>query len=454
MLICMLKRLLFFVAIAAVLNGCADSETEVKLYYETAEGDSVAAKPLKAEYRFLGEDSARIDGEYKRYYDNGNLAQVVVYQDGKPWTIQKTLDIKGEGLDGGTLNTGNGTLKRYNAQGKLLSVHTYKNGQLHGEAKFYDGFKSDEPIRTIMYAAGVPMDVDMTGTQPAVDEEQFMAQLDSLMQSGGGAQPMPGEEGAPPFNPAVADKLVGLYKSGNYDLLYGQMSSISRELYSKSAWSDYLAFTKNIYGSLSNFRRVDMQSGRDPQFGYAVQLMYEAQFKYTTGGIILSMVAQNGGYKLLDFNVQVQPYTPIQEITKYADPMMEKVKAGDWGALYDFSSSRFQQETPRAKFEELGEQFKQFGEVTDYELYTHQVGVMEDKLMVMAIYEVKVGGKTSAIQLLMTRFGNDFKLESINASDPNKMEQMQQQMQEGGGMQDGMQGGMQGGMPGGVPGAQ
>ena len=438
----------FVLASMLYLTACGDRTTEVKTYYATQ--DSSAEQVLKAEYRFLGEDSSRIDGEYKRYYDNGKLAQVVVYKDGTPQSVAKTLDFKGEGLDGGTLKAGNGTIKRYNAQGKLLSVHTYKNGLLHGETAFYDGFKSEEPIRTVDYAAGVPTEVNMTGAEASVSDEDFMAQLDSLMTSGAQNAPSPGG-GAPPFNPAIADKMMALYKAGKFDLLYRQLSSMSKQLYTPATWDEYLSLTRKMYGTLTNFRRVDMQSGRDPQLGFAVQLMYEAQFKYTQGGIMLSMVAGNGGYQLLDISFQVQPYAPIMEITRYGDPIMEKVKAEDWGSIYEFSSARFKQQTPKSKFKELGNEFKQFGKVTDYSLYTHQVGVMEGKLMLVAIYELTVGGRQSAMQLLFTKFGDEFKLESINASDPNEMEKMKQMMeQQGAGGGGGMPGGVPGGMPGGA----
>lgn len=98
---------------------------------------------LQGESRFYsGEDKLlmihtfkdnEMEGLSKYYHSNGQLWSVVEIKDKKLWSIISNFDKDGNPKDKGTLKNGNGSVKRYDENGKLIAVEHYKNGVLKTE---------------------------------------------------------------------------------------------------------------------------------------------------------------------------------------------------------------------------------------------------------------------------------------------------------------------------------
>lgn len=96
-------------------------------------------------------------GKSKYYHANGKLKSVVIYNHGKIWEIEEYLDSKGNKLDYGRLNKGEGYLREFRRDSDLLEeegkvINGYKEGfwpRYDGSGKrvidstFYDKGKSE-----------------------------------------------------------------------------------------------------------------------------------------------------------------------------------------------------------------------------------------------------------------------------------------------------------------------
>jgi len=69
-------------------------------------------------------------GEWIYYHNNGKLYQTQILSDGLRMEIVNCFDGNGKILDKGTLKNGNGTIKRYNIDGKLIETLKFSNGRI------------------------------------------------------------------------------------------------------------------------------------------------------------------------------------------------------------------------------------------------------------------------------------------------------------------------------------
>lgn len=65
---------------------------------------------------------------YTFYHSNGRIWSEVFYKNGILWTVFSNYNSNGEKVEKGTLKDGSGTLYRYNEDGNLLFIQTFKNG--------------------------------------------------------------------------------------------------------------------------------------------------------------------------------------------------------------------------------------------------------------------------------------------------------------------------------------
>jgi antitoxin component YwqK of YwqJK toxin-antitoxin module len=72
----------------------------------------------------------QVTGINKSYHDNGQLWREIEMKGGKVWQVLSNYDRNGRPQDKGTLKRGNGTLKRYDENGKLIAVDHYKDGEV------------------------------------------------------------------------------------------------------------------------------------------------------------------------------------------------------------------------------------------------------------------------------------------------------------------------------------
>ncbi len=68
-------------------------------------------------------------GNWTDFYDNGQIEKVQLWKENKLMEVISYFDDKGMPLDKGTLKDGNGTVKKYYADGELISITEYVNGE-------------------------------------------------------------------------------------------------------------------------------------------------------------------------------------------------------------------------------------------------------------------------------------------------------------------------------------
>lgn len=71
-----------------------------------------------------------LNGSHMYYHSNGQLWTELEMKSNKPWTVKSNFDKQGRTKDKGNLKNGNGTMKRYDENGKLVAIEYYKNGEL------------------------------------------------------------------------------------------------------------------------------------------------------------------------------------------------------------------------------------------------------------------------------------------------------------------------------------
>lgn len=71
-----------------------------------------------------------IIGEAKYYHENGQIAYIVNYKEGRLNNIVSYFDKNGNELSFGTFKNGNGDWNKYDDKGNIIKIEVYKNGKL------------------------------------------------------------------------------------------------------------------------------------------------------------------------------------------------------------------------------------------------------------------------------------------------------------------------------------
>lgn len=82
--------------------------------------------------KFYDQDS-NLDSTYTTFYSNNRIKSITKYKNDNPTDAIAEYDSSGNFLDPGTLKNGDGTLKDYSFDGKLIGISNYKNSHLNGE---------------------------------------------------------------------------------------------------------------------------------------------------------------------------------------------------------------------------------------------------------------------------------------------------------------------------------
>ncbi len=77
------------------------------------------------------------DGAYRKYHPNGRIWEQEYYEKGVIINKMSTYNQRGKPVDCGDYEDGNGTLVRLQEHGDTTSVETYRNGVLHGQARYF-----------------------------------------------------------------------------------------------------------------------------------------------------------------------------------------------------------------------------------------------------------------------------------------------------------------------------
>ncbi len=90
-------------------------------------------------------ENNKLDGDLKRYHNNGKLFYSLIYKNNLPYTIINIQDSSGRILNGGDFKNGTGTLNFFSPSGKMLSSFVYHNQAINGPIKhYYDSGKTME----------------------------------------------------------------------------------------------------------------------------------------------------------------------------------------------------------------------------------------------------------------------------------------------------------------------
>lgn len=418
--------LLFGALLSAAFVGCGPSRSEVTLYYPAADS---SAQAIRETFTILGGDTSRIDGIYKAFYKDGKPMRELEFKDGLLWNVIAQRGPAGQMLDSTSVRNGNGVLKTFDLEGNLVSTHTYQNGRLTGHAEYVD--PNGMTLAYSEFRAGVPLGSDALFALQPPDTSG----LDSLMRTRRNA--FQGQN-LPNADPAVADRVMAAWKSGNAQAVYGMYMPQLRAQLPVAVYQKYYHYINQVYGAMESFRRVDFAAGQDPQIGVGLQAMYEVKFKYVKALVVTTMILHQGKFHLADIQFQTEPYTPLFELRSFGDPAMKLFKAKDWEALYASCSQRLKTEVTLDQFKASMEQVAAtWGTLSDFNLQQNQITLDENRLVVMLIYEATFGSKQVPVQLVFTQFDTGFQLESLSTVSPEELQQMQQMqqqmMQQGGG---------------------
>lgn len=413
--------------LAAVLlllfgQACGDGELEERTTYHGNNQEQV-----KETYSVVRGDPPIREGTYKRFYKNGQLAEELVFRRDRLWEVVHQFDEAGNELEGSQVSEGKGTYVSYSPGGNKVGQVQITDGLPAGQLKVFS--PEGMEVASIRLRDGLPGSLPAGSAEGLTDLE--IGSGDSLAMPDlrrGGGQLQRGQL-RKDVDPGIADRMMGQFKQQRASALYAALHPKVKQQYQQPAYQDYINFLIKIYGPVQSFKRIDYGVQDHPQAGEVLQAMYDVQFKYVRAAVMVYMVPSGGEFRLFELAIQTEDYAPISEIKNAGDPIMEYIKNGNWEGLYNAASVRFQQMYTLEEMKQLGQQFAQLGQVSSYQLYTHQVLFIENKVSFIAVYEATIEGKGVPIQLSFTRFNGQFKLEAVNTVSPEQMQQgMQQQM--------------------------
>lgn len=334
------------------------------------------------------------DGEMEETYANGQVRSVIRYKSGRPWDAVSAFDSTGQSLDPGSLKAGHGTLLVYRPDGTLLARHTYRAGLLHGPTALFDS--TEAQYAALQYADGV---LESANTS------------DSLLVGSRGAGEV---SAAGAFDQQVTDQLMRAVQKNDLDYFYRHLVTEYKEQVSFNNFRKYFDYTRELYGPIQKYALDTYNFTKQARLGEGVQVMYVCQFSYCRGAVQMTLFREQGHFRVMDFTIQTEPYTPFTQLKDIGDPLMEALKAGNLDKLYAQTSDRFQAKTPRAEFDAMVKRFQQAGSINHYQLYQHQVGLDGRALLLVLIYELEIAGKETYIEVaLRQNQQNQFEVEAL-----------------------------------------
>lgn len=379
--------------IAANIISCSKNEKAITNYYESN------PKAIKETYTVIGESPSLIDGIYKEFYPNGKIKNEIAYKLGRIWNIIAQYDSSGNKLTLSRVSNGKGTMVIYSMNGEPLVEVELEAGQPSGKVKYYAGNK------TYLWHNGLPwLEESSSENNTPLFEPQPTSPQDSIkvVQSG--------------FNINVADAMVNDLREGKIIDVYSKSYSKLKQVQSFSQFEKYWNFLIKIYGKLKSYRRISYQlSGMDAA-GEGLEVIYECQFGLVKGALYMTFVSESGKLSLAGMTIRAEDYAPIVEVNNMGKVYMENIKTGDYEKIYNQSSSRFKEISPRSAFDEMTQKLKSLGPLSSYQLYQHQVGLLDGQLVVAMVYEANFGGKDFFVEVNVGETPSGYVLEGLNLS--------------------------------------
>jgi hypothetical protein len=330
------------------------------------------------------------DGEYTDTLGEGKLIRKAVYANGRIMEVLWQRDSAGRTLESGDLKEGNGVLYLYTPAGKLFARQAMQQGVPHGTTETLD--TAGNVIAWLEYRYGVLLQSRVAGCAEGQEPSKKNVHFDTK----------------------ETDKVMAQFKAGNSDALYQNLLNEYKKQETPASFKRYLAFLKELYGDLREYKMETYNLVKNANLGEGAEVLYICKFAYCKGAIAMRFFKEKDQFKLADFSVQTEPYTPITQITRIGNPILDALKAGNFNDIYNAASERFKGATPKNQFDAMIEKFRQMGSISAYQLYQHQVGLAQGKIVAVMIYEVTIGGKEHYFELSMTEQSpNKFILEGL-----------------------------------------
>mgnify|MGYP006287242095 CR=1 FL=1 len=380
-------------AAALLLAGCEGGGSLTE-YHARLDDD------LQATWQAPPQDSLAVDGRLKLVGPQGKLRRTVHYKQGRPWAAGTALDAQGDSLNPGTLKDGTGTLWAYTLQGQPAATYHYHQGYLQR-------VEPQGPTARHLLLAGAPL---MARPQPAdllASDTLGDPSLQDVPQMEGGAAPSPGGSSPSGFNKQAANALLAAIQQGQYGKLHQQAHPVLRQ-------QQTVQDLHEIYGPLQQYSLENYQVMGSQQ-GEGMQAMYACKFRLTQASLVLSMMQQGNRYRWAGLTIQTPNYTPILQIRELVKPTVEKLMAGNYGQVYDGASSAFRQSVTKDKFTQTMQQISTLGGIAGWELYQHQVSLLEGNIAVIAVVELDISVyiKATPLTKIYTRRNGQWLLESL-----------------------------------------
>lgn len=391
--------LCLYLFLIILIAGCKRPK-EVTLLHKDESGQEIKGK---TQFVFSETEPGCKEGTLKEFDINGKLRRECEYKNCRLWRLTANYKTDGSAIDKDALKDGEGEDIRYSADGVLAYKIAYKNGLPDGKAEYYDA--SGAPTVIVYYRAG-----EVIGQS---GDAHLIAAA-----SAGDTATKSGDPKAAAANPSVdladADAIMKLIQSGEADALYNGAFSEFKKAQNAAITRKYMDYIRKLYGPIKEYKRQTYSFVGQAGVGEGMQVLYVCKFGYCKGGLELLLFRENGRFKMGGMSFQTEDYTPIAQVESLARPILENLKRGAYDDVYNAASDRFKKSTPKDKFDKMMQEIGAAGKITTYTLYKHQVAILENKLALIILYELQIGGHEVLIELSMTDGPRGFVLEGLN----------------------------------------
>jgi hypothetical protein len=361
--------------IIILLQSCT-SNTITKLeYYENT-------PIIKTKYSLSAEDTTLLDGTTTEYYRNGKEKIRLVFDNGLLKECGNLYDSSGKVLYASGIKNGNGVLKKANYLGEVVEEIEYKSGVPHGY------YKNTLLSSTELYFKyGIPI----------ISNKEDCFAINNMVSDSITAQKI-----SSGFDPALADNIMQSFTANNVSQILQNAHSDYKEKHSLQALSRYFGFIQETYGKPIQWKRESYNLVGQTGLGEGVDVLYSIKFSYCKGAVIFSLLNEKGSFKFANLSVRTDDYTPALPVQKAAEPYIALIKSGKYQELYQNASTRFRSATPKAQFDQVTEELKKLGSLNSPQLYQHTIGLADNKLLLVAVYEGKFGSHEMVFQITLT----------------------------------------------------
>jgi hypothetical protein len=360
------------------------------------------SKQVQLEYQFLPDQPNVKQGLFKMYYPDGKLKVEATFEHGLPWTINQLKYPDGTAYKDSLLKNGNGIWIDLDDNGRIVQQCRYKNGLRDGITRIQSSI-SGTSLQAV-YRSGVLTEI-LQDDAPFPD---VAGSNDTSSESDGPKANLPSA-----LDKSLFEQVMSLTQKQQYPQLHALTATEYKKTHSLADMQKYLGYIFQLYGPLKSYKLEGYELKNQAGVGEAVQVSYSCEFQYCKGRAMFIMLQEGGKYKMAGLGMDAVDYAPIQQIRKIGDPVLTQIQSQAYDQLYQATSLRFKNSATRDNFVN---KLKELGRVSEFTLYQHQVGLIEGKLALVVLYEVKISSRQLLMELNFVQSESGFVLEGINVA--------------------------------------